>query len=62
VVLSSLTSKELTVNPDKCSFGMKYLEYLGHIVGCGIQAVHRTKAQIEFRLPKTRKELRSYKE
>jgi len=27
------------VKESKCLFGMRYVEYLGHVVGCGAQAV-----------------------
>ena len=41
---------------------MKYVEYLGHIVRCVIQAVPavRLKALSEFKQPETRKQLRSF--
>ena len=57
-----LGRKSLTVKEEKCSFGMKYVEYLGHIVGCGIQAVPavRSKALNKFKQPETRKQLRSF--
>ena len=61
-VLEALGSRGLTVKEGKCAFGMKYVEYLGHIGGCGIQAVpeYRSKALSEFEQPKTRKQLRSF--
>ena len=61
-VLDALGRKSLTVKQEMCSFDMKYVEYLGHIVGCGIQAVPavRSMALSEFKQPETRKQLRSF--
>ena len=43
----------------KCAFGMRYVEYLGHIVGDGKLAIpeHRASTMLEFKLPKTKKQL-----
>ena len=60
-VLGALREKGLTVNFNKCSFGMKYVKYLGHIVGSGIQAAPaaRSEAFRNYKQPHTKKQLRS---
>ena len=46
----------------KYAFGMRYVEYLGHVVGCGVQAVpeYCSKALQDYQKPRTRKQLRSF--
>ena len=43
-------------------FGMKKVEYLGHVIGGGELAVpaHRATAMAEYLVPKTKKQLRSF--
>ena len=52
----------LTVKLDKCSFGRKRLEYLGHMIGDGKIAVpeHRAEAMANYRQPRTKKDLRAF--
>ena len=61
-VIEDLSASGLTVKLSKCIFGMKKIEYLGHIIGGGELAVpeHRAAAMAEYRLPKTKKQLRSF--
>ena len=61
-VLGALKRNGLTIKEDKCEFGKTHLEYLGHEIGGGELAVpeHRATAMNEFRLPKTKKQLRSF--
>ena len=46
----------------KCVFGMRYVENLGHVVGCGVQTVpeYCSKALQDYQKPQTRKQLRSF--
>jgi len=52
----------LTVKPSKCSFGLKHIEYLGHVIGEGKLAVpqHRIKALQDFKQLKTVKDMRAF--
>ena len=61
-VLGVLGSNGLTIKEEKYSFGRTHIEYLGHLIGGGELAVpgHRATAMAEFRLPKTKKQLRSF--
>ena len=61
-VLQELSASGMTVKENKCRFGMRKIEYLGHVIGGGEVAVpeHRAAAMAEFRLPKTKKQLRSF--
>ncbi len=61
-VLRALQEKGLTVKESKCRFGMKYVKYLGHIIGDGKLAIpaHRTEAITSYKQPQTKKELRSF--
>ena len=61
-VLVALRQYGLTVNRQKCEFGKEQIEYLGHFIGRGQLAVpeHRASAMAEFRLPETKKQLRSF--
>ena len=61
-VLEALSSNGLTIKETKCEFGKTHLEYLGHLIGNGELAVprHRATAMAEFRLPRTKKQLRSF--
>ena len=61
-VLEALRKGGMTVKWAKCEFGKTTLEYLGHQIGNGTLAVprHRATAMSEFKLPRTKKELRSF--
>ena len=61
-VLQELSSSGMTVKESKCRFGMRKIEYLGHVIGGGELAVpeHRAAAMAEYRMPKTKKQLRSF--
>ena len=61
-VLDELKKHGLTVKFSKCAFGQKKVEYLGHMIGGGVLAVpsHRATAMAEYRLPITKKQLRSF--
>ena len=61
-VLGALRNNGLTVKEDKCQFGRTHLEYLGHQIGGGELAVPelRATAMEEFKLPATKKQLRSF--
>ena len=61
-VLGALRSSGLTTRRDKCVFGRTKLEYLGHLVGGGEMAVphHRASAMQDYKLPKTKKQLRAF--
>ena len=61
-VLEEFRRYGLTVKRDKCLFGKKRLEYLGHLIGDGQLAVpeHRATAMAQYLLPKTKKDLRSF--
>ena len=62
LVFSALEKQGLTIKLSKCEFGKKRLEYLGHVIGGGELAVtaHRAAAMAEYRLPKTKRQLRSF--
>ena len=57
-VLNALRQAGITAKPDKCSWGRKYLLYLGHRIGCGQVSVpqDRVRAFKEYRQPKTQKD------
>ena len=61
-VLLELCHSGMTVKESKCVFGMKKIEYLGHIIGGGELAVpkHRAAAMQDYKLPRTKKQLRSF--
>ena len=61
-VLESIRAAGLTVNPKKCSWGGRAVEFLGHFVGRGKMTVpaHRTTALRTYTKPKTRKGLRAF--
>ena len=61
-VLMALRLAGLTAKPSKCEWGRQYLDYLGRRVGSGKVAVpeQRVEAMADFKLPVTRKDLRSF--
>ena len=61
-VLDELGRHGLTVKFNKCAFGQKKVEYLGHLIGGGVLAVpsHRATAMAEYLRPKSKKQLRSF--
>ena len=61
-VVKELSRHGMTVKESKCRFGMKKVEYLGHVIGDGVLAVpaHRAAAMAGYLQPKTKKQLRSF--
>ena len=54
-VLPQLKEKELYAKPSKCFFGIKEVEYLGHIVSHEVIKVdhNKIKAMMDWSTPKT---------
>ena len=61
-VLEQLRKVGLTAKPNKCVWGARALTYLGHEVGGGVVRVPelRVKAIKDFRLPRTKRDLRAF--
>jgi hypothetical protein len=61
-VLQLLKEKQLYAKPSKCFFGVKEVEYLGHIVSHeGVKVdPNKTKAMMDWSIPKTLKNLRGF--
>ena len=61
-VLATLCSRNLTLNPDKCKFGMEKLIFMGHVLSKdGIQPTgERVKAVNEAKRPETVNKVRSF--
>jgi hypothetical protein len=61
-VLQLLKEKQLYAKPSKCFFGVKEVEYLGHIVSCeGVKVdPNKIKAMMDWSIPKTLKILRGF--
>jgi hypothetical protein len=61
-VLQLLKEKQLYAKPSKCFFGVKEVEYLGHIVSHeGVKVdPNKIKAMIDWLIPKTLKNLRGF--
>ena len=61
-VLDALRQGGMTVKLAKCVFGKRKLEYLGHLIGDGEVAVpeHRATAMYNYKLPKTKTQLRAF--
>ena len=61
-VLERLGKAGITLNEDKCEFGVQETTFLGHVIDCrGIRAdPEKTKAIIEFPTPSSKKDLRRF--
>ena len=61
-VLSCLRTAELTANPEKCSWGKVYMNFLGHHVGNGCMSIPERRAEVfrTYSKPVTKWELRSF--
>ena len=61
-VLSMLQQAGLMVNPKKCCWGGRAVEFLGHFIGEGTMAIpqHRTTALAEYTRPNTKRGLRAF--
>jgi hypothetical protein len=61
-VLQILKEKQLYAKPSKCFFGVKEVEYLGHIVSHeGVQVdPNKIKAMMDWPIPKTLKNIRGF--
>jgi hypothetical protein len=61
-VLQLLKEKQLYAKPSKCFFGVKEVEYLGHIVSHeGVKVdPNKIKAMMDWPIPKTLKNLRGF--
>jgi hypothetical protein len=62
VVFERLRKHQLTVNPDKCKFGLSKIEYVGHVIDENGLSFSQNKIEkiINFRKPMTAKELKSF--
>jgi len=58
-VLSVLSKAGLTLNMDKCKFGLSEVNFLGHVIGAsGIKAdPEKISAIASYSMPKSQKEL-----
>jgi len=61
-VLQLLKEQQLYAKPSKCSFGVKEVEYLGHIVSHeGVKVdPNKIKAMMDWPIPKTLNNLRGF--
>lgn len=61
-VLATLCSRNLTLNPDKCKFGMEKLVFMGHVLSKrGIEPTDdKVRAVNEAKKPKNVNEVRSF--
>jgi hypothetical protein len=61
-VLQLLKEQQLYAKPSKCFFGVKEVEYLGHIVSHeGVKVdPNKIKAMMDWSIPKTLKNLRGF--
>jgi hypothetical protein len=61
-VLQLLKEKQLYAKPSKCFFGVKEVEYLGHIVSHeGVKVdPNKIKAMMDWQIPKTLKNIRGF--
>jgi hypothetical protein len=62
MVLNLLKEQQLYAKPSKCSFRVKEVEYLGHIVDHeGVMVdLNKIKAMMDWKIPKTLKKLRGF--
>jgi hypothetical protein len=61
-VLQLLNEQQLYAKPSKCFFGVKEVEYLGHIVSHeGVKVdPNKIKVMMDWTIPKTMKNLRGF--
>ena len=61
-VLSLIGGAGLTVNPKKCCWGGRAVEFLGHFIGEGNMTIpeHRTTALANYTRPTTKRDLRAF--
>ena len=61
-VLRRLSECGITVNPDKCSFGLSEVEYVGHTISG--EGIHFTREKLDsvncFVLPRTQKDMKQF--
>ena len=62
MILERLSSKNIIINPKKCSFGLEEIEYTGHVLDqTGLSFSAKKKSQIvDFIQPETQKDLKSF--
>ena len=62
LVLSVLKEAGLTAKPSKCQWARKHLIYSGNRIGGGqlIVTEHRVQCMVDYKRPKTRKDLRAF--
>ncbi len=61
-VFDSFRKHKVTMNPDKCDFGMQQIEFVGHLIDSeGMRFSNKKLIGIrEFKLPRSKKELKSF--
>ena len=62
LVLEALRKAGPTANPSKCRWGGEQIEFLGHLIGKGVNSVpdHRSKAIAAYTKPSTKKGMRAF--
>ena len=58
-VIATLESAGITAKPGKCLFGRQHIEYMGHVIGCGILGIpgHRVTAICDYKRPVNKKDM-----
>eukprot|EP01032_Pedospumella_encystans_P000787 gene787-912_t len=61
-VFARLRKHKVTLNPKKCRFGLKSVEYVGHVVSEeGVSFTEQKRGKVlDFPLPRTQKELQAF--
>ena len=61
-VLEALKQAGLTANPDKCRWGGRAIEFLGHWIGAGSMTIpsHKIEALLNYTRPQTKRGLRAF--
>ena len=61
-VFTCLRSANLSLKLNKCQFGLKQVEYLGHVIGGGVILPNPKKLEaiLHYKCPETKTEVKSF--